>query len=147
MRQYKTKLRHLWRNAKRQEEENEKMARNDDKYFYINLLGIEHGSWLLEKLLKDAEDSQMLDLLPKFVINRLTDYYKMKELQERAQGMPQVLPLPTPDLEPEKVLEKATPLGSRRRRGANTSTPLTSASAPEEQQMDLGDYDEFYNSL
>ncbi|WP_338258645.1 hypothetical protein [Dictyobacter halimunensis] len=55
------------------------MARNDEKYFYLNSVGIEKDSWTLERFLQDAKEHCMLDLLPKFLIQRLTDYYQLMD--------------------------------------------------------------------
>lgn len=55
------------------------MPRNEDKYFYLNLVGIEKDSWTLERFLQDANEHCMTDLLPKFLIQRLTDYYQLMD--------------------------------------------------------------------
>lgn len=65
------------------------MPQNKEKYFYLNLVGIEKDSWTLERFLQDAKQHGMLDLLPKFLIQRLTDYYQLMDrlaLKPETQG-------------------------------------------------------------
>jgi hypothetical protein len=54
------------------------MPKNQDKYRYLNV-GLGWDSWVLAKLLEDAEMHQMADQPAKLAALRLTEYYRLVE--------------------------------------------------------------------
>lgn len=66
---------------KDQQEDNRHMARNDDRYFYLREVGIEKGSYVLERFLKDLKDTSMQAAPNRLLIVRLGDYYREQDRQ------------------------------------------------------------------
>ena len=97
------------------------MPRDEERYFYLHDVGIEKGSWVLQQFLDDARDHNMLDLLPKFLVSRLADYYKLQERMTTQSLQP---PQETPALKTQDTSVATMPSGSRRRR--NTASTTTS---------------------
>jgi hypothetical protein len=58
----------------------------NEKYFYINRVGLTKGSWALRKFEEDAERHHMLDQPGKLAALRLTEYYELLERLNAAPG-------------------------------------------------------------
>lgn len=120
------------------------MPRNDEKYFYLSSVGVEKDSWTLERFLQDAKEHAMLDLLPKFLVQRLTDYY---QLVDRLALKPETLggsPAATsPRLEAsslETAEEQHVPLSTRRKKKVDTRTAQTTSVSEAATVDDSADY-------
>ena len=62
------------------------MAQNPEKYFYINRVGLVHGSWGHKKFEEDARLHHMEEQPGKLVALRLTEYYELIERLEKLGG-------------------------------------------------------------
>lgn len=134
--------RHLTKGQERKEDA--AMARNEDKYFYLHDVGIEKGSWLLEKFLADLNLNQMTELPSKFAVQRLADYY---QLRERLDALQVAQPVTPPVASQSQQISEApvpspTPVVGSRRGKKKAETPPAV-----EQQLSEDDYDDFYGSL
>jgi hypothetical protein len=123
------------------------MGRDEKKYFYLYNVGIEKSSWVLEKFLEDAKDRSMLEFLPKLIVQRLNDYYLLREQLQNGQQTAQA-PQPENTAVQQAAPQEEKPTGRRRRAMKEpVTTVVQTQTPPADEELSEDDFLDAFGDL